>query len=73
MSTPTLETLQKQLTEALNRITDLERDLERMRQNTNTALRGNAYMLETLVAHTGCKAPTGQYFSFGTNFDVGHH
>ena len=73
MSTPTLETLQKQLADALNRITDIERDMERMRQNTNTALQGNSSMIEMLVAHTGCQPARGQYFSFGTNFDVGHH
>jgi len=73
MSTPTLETLQNQLTQALNRIDALETDLERIRQNSNTALRGNAFMLATLVAHTGCQAPRGTEFTFGTNFDVGHH
>ena len=31
MSTPTLETMQKQLTEALNRIHSLEGDIKRMR------------------------------------------
>jgi hypothetical protein len=73
MSTPTIETLQKQLAAAIERIEYLEHELARIRKNTNEAIQGNAYMLQTLVAHTGCKPPAGQYFTFGTNFDVGHH
>jgi predicted RNase H-like nuclease (RuvC/YqgF family) len=72
MSTPTLETLQQQLSDALERISTLERDIQRIRQNTNSALQGNASMIETLVAHTGCQPARGQYFIFGTQFDVGH-
>jgi predicted RNase H-like nuclease (RuvC/YqgF family) len=66
------EKLKKQLADALYRIEKLEEEIERVKKNTNAAIRGDAYLIKTLVEHTGCQPPRGTHFTFGTNFDVGH-
>ena len=65
------EKLAKKLSEALDRIEDLEKDVAAMRQNTNTGINGHTAILERLVVHTNYRPPQGEQILFVRNFDVG--
>ena len=71
MSTPTLETLQKQLAEYLKRINALEKQVETMRKRTNIMLNGHSAVLVRIIGHTGCRPPQGTEFDIILNADVG--
>ena len=71
MPTPTLESLQKQLTEALSQINDLEKKIEKMRKKTNIMVNGHSAVLIRLIGHTNCPPPQGTRFDIILNADVG--
>ena len=71
MPEPTLESLQKQLAQALTKITSLEDRLENMRKRTNVTVNGHSAVLIRLIGHTKCPPPQGTEFHLILNTDVG--
>jgi len=71
MSTPSIESLQKDIEKANTRIRELEEKIDRIVKNTNTAINGHTDILIRLIGHTNCPPPLGAEFTFVRNFDVG--
>lgn len=57
-------TLERQLTDAVNRISQLERELREIRTNHWNAIVGHEIILKRLVDHTGCPPASGKRFVF---------
>ena len=66
-----LETLQKELADALDRIANLEKQVENMRRRTNVMLNGHSAVLVRIIGHTGCRPPQGSEFDIILDADVG--